>query len=510
MPSKQDVSSAYTQLLGRPMQDPEYGYWAGNNNYWSEIGASPEANAYLKTQQPASDPQSYWTSQPPGSTTPWLPAGDLSVPPTAYATEPSDIAPNLFGDVNEPGPTPPPMPRSSASAPSFPAPGRGWSAGSSQPLPGFDLTKWQDPNFHDAKYDYGHAASALGGAGETQIPLIMNYLRDMGYNVEWSGGDHAVVDGIPIDLSEDYGPGGKNQPHWEGIPGATGTGATGTDSGTSPVPTPTSRKTSGSGGSTGTGSGSFGDFMSSFGSLLPPQPSRPSFPSGFGGPGAGITEGLNQAGQDPLSELMSSGLAGLLQEGGTPYGQNIAVTLADLIGRGGVTPATEINLNRARDSEATAFKGMMADARSELASRGTASMPGVEQGPENLAIRRTSEALAPAYADAVAGIESHAIDVSNASTMQALQMATGLSQDQANNVLAAVGTGTARQQVLSNIALDVLRENIGWNEFLADYGLRHDQVQEQMQQGRIDSLLPLLEMYFKLAQQSAQGFIGAN
>lgn len=471
--------------------------------------------------------------QPPIDLPPWLAGGAPTIPATSSAISPQDISPETFltpGDAIQrftagapgshqptdpiqdptlpPGSTPPTFPppvpdATSHAGNNFPNPGDEWSAGSPYAMPGWDQTKWADPTFHDAKYDAGHAFSALGGANAQTIPMVMDYLKNLGYQVDYSGGDTGTVDGVFLDFSRDFGPGGANAPQWEPASPAGGTNTTTPPpSGhTTPPPAPNApvnRPTS----------GDLDSLMQRFSSMFGPAPSRPAFPTGFGGPGEDIRPGLNQVGQDPLSELMTSGLAGLLQEGGTPFGQSVSATLADLISRGGVQPGTEINLNRARDAEAQAFKGMMADARGELASRGTASTPGVEQGPENLAIRRVSEQLAPTYADAVAGIESHAIDVANQSVMDALSMATGMAKDQTAAVLGAVGTGTQRQQVLSNIALDVLKENHSWNQFLAEFGLKHDQVMEELQQGRMSALVPLLQMYLQLASQSAQGFIG--
>jgi len=40
------VSAAYQQYLGRPMNADEYQYWAGNANFSNEIANSPEAQAY--------------------------------------------------------------------------------------------------------------------------------------------------------------------------------------------------------------------------------------------------------------------------------------------------------------------------------------------------------------------------------------------------------------------------------------------------------------------------------
>lgn len=292
--------------------------------------------------------------------------------------------------------------------------------------------------------------------------------------------------------------------------GSGGSGGGGTTSGGGGSTTP-SAGSSGSGGTGGGGTGGgidFSSLLAQLQGLMGPQPTGPALPGGFNPNGAPITDGVNQVGNTPLDDLMTSALAGILQNGGTPYSQSIETTLADLISRGGLSPATERQLIGARDAEAGAFSGQLNDARAALAARGLGSVPGAGQGPEVTAIGRISDSLAPVYASAVSDIESHAIDVGNDSVMQALQMATGMSAQDTNAILNAIGTGTARQTALSNIALQTLDRNIEWNKFLAEFGLERDQIAEQLAQGRITSLVPLLQMFLQLAGQSAQGYIG--
>lgn len=45
MPSFDQVDSAYQEFLGRPLSEPEYVHWAGNENYRAEIAGSPEAQS---------------------------------------------------------------------------------------------------------------------------------------------------------------------------------------------------------------------------------------------------------------------------------------------------------------------------------------------------------------------------------------------------------------------------------------------------------------------------------
>lgn len=216
-----------------------------------------------------------------------------------------------------------------------------------------------------------------------------------------------------------------------------------------------------------------------------------------------------QIGTDAQSQLIDAGLADIIKRGGqSDSSKNLMAQLMEIINSGGVTHNSEAELNRARDEEATAFTGQLADARGALASRGVASLPGVEQGSEVGAIKRLTESLAPIYADTVSGIETHAADAKTSSLMNALSLATGLSDSDSRNLLGALGAGTDRQSALSQIALRSLEDDQQWNEFLATYGLQKDQVAAQIESGNIQSLIPMLTAFLQLAQQGAQGYIG--
>lgn len=225
---------------------------------------------------------------------------------------------------------------------------------------------------------------------------------------------------------------------------------------------------------------------------------------GGGGPFPPISLPGN-TGQDPLSGDTSSALDFLLQ-GGT-LGSNIRDQLTQILEGGGQLPGTQQRLNAARDAEAIAERAMLSDARAQLADRGLASQPGVPQGAEGIAIRRINESLAPTFAGAVSDIETHALDTANSNVMSALSLATGLTQDDAKNLLSAIGLSTNRQQVLSDIALRSLDQNIQWQEFLANFGLQRDQITQMIQNGNISGLQQLLQLFLQTVNVSTGGFI---
>ena len=89
----------------------------------------------------------------------------------------------------------------------------------------------------------------------------------------------------------------------------------------------------------------------------------------------------------------------------------------------------------------------------------------------------------------------------------AMSLASGLSQEQSRNVLATAATVTARQQMLSDVAIQALDRNMAWNQFLSNYGLDRAKTLDAMQTGRLTAILPLLEMYLRAAGVAGQGYV---
>lgn len=584
-----------------------------------------------------------------------LPAGGTpTIPPTAVPTPPSQLAPppannNFLAGDNYNTPIDPPTATATAALSTTPT---------TYAIPGFDTGKLNDPNFKSDKYTPAvkHFAAASSGLAPTAASLqqIANQAKAAGFpNAVVVGKDRIDYgDGNgPIDAIVDEGGPGA---HWwfQNGPDRFGTTAAPPPGGAPAPPGPPAQP-----GGSGPQPPNIPDLIAK---LFPPTDTGPELPGGYAPPGdAGVflSDFLQQMGQDPDSQLISSALAGLMENGGTPYGTSIADTLAQVIGGGGtnlptagvkpalaaasangganlptqsaldaikgftgglegsrsssafdptvaaggadlpmerimaqldaimnggdtIDPAARRNrLVAARDANASAFLGQTADARGLLAERGGLSQPGVNQGPENTAIGRISTTLAPAYANSIRDIETADMDRASANRMAALglkssalgtetgavvqgkaaqdaaahnritdilqsmglsadvaksqadnltrvlglqtdvaktdtsaimdslSLATGLSQSQAKNVLDAAGAGTARQTALSNIALSTLQQNQDWNKFLAEFGLNHDMVMEQLQQGRINAITPLLQLLLTAGSSAAGGYI---
>lgn len=160
---------------------------------------------------------------PPGSTPPYIPppVNTPAQPPNPTQPGPPDptVVPppvNMTGDVI------------TNTTPTGPSPGNGWSAGSQYAMPGWDQSKWADPNKANtsAKYQGGHAMSALGAASVENLKQVADYLTRQGHQVQYTGGDIITVDGIPIDAIKDVGGAGAAW-QWEPAGGGGDAGQTG-------------------------------------------------------------------------------------------------------------------------------------------------------------------------------------------------------------------------------------------------------------------------------------------
>ncbi|NBU11526.1 MAG: hypothetical protein EBS84_21395 [Proteobacteria bacterium] len=232
----------------------------------------------------------------------------------------------------------------------------------------------------------------------------------------------------------------------------------------------------------------------------------------YGGPGnAGINNGdLQQVGQDPLSQLITGALANFLgSEGSTSFGGTVQDALAGLLNRGGALDDGQVarRYESARELLDKGRRTMINDMRGDLASRNLLSEPGIPQGSEIGGIERITEKLAPEFSRALRDIYSDESAKSDARLMTSLQLATGFSTDQARNLLAGIGEGTARQTALSDLALRSLQTNMAWSQFLAEFGLKRDQVMYDMQSGQIDQYLPLLQAFLQLGGMSNSGYV---
>tara|TARA_R110002020_G_scaffold77504_3_gene195651 strand:- start:1068 stop:1922 length:855 start_codon:yes stop_codon:yes gene_type:complete len=230
--------------------------------------------------------------------------------------------------------------------------------------------------------------------------------------------------------------------------------------------------------------------------------------------------------QQRLRDIMANRGAGVAET--TPFEAGVQENLQELLSRAGAFP--EDQQRRAMEIEAARSPlDMLRQAQMEQGQAALASRNLLGQGPEIDYMQRMEQGLAPMYAQAGQQIELAEREAADQRYREALQLsqqmalaesqqqearlsnamtlATGMSQEQSRNLLDTVRTTTERQQMLSEIALRSLDQNMEWNRFLSEYGIKRDEAIEAIQTGRLTALMPLLEMYLKGALEARGGYL---
>jgi len=227
--------------------------------------------------------------------------------------------------------------------------------------------------------------------------------------------------------------------------------------------------------------------------------------------------------QQGLRDVIQRRGAGALET--TPLGEDVESTLRELIASGGAMPEDQqrraMEIESARAPLDILRQSQLAQGQAALASRNL-----LGQGPEIDYMQRMEQGLAPMYADAAQRIELAEREASDQRYRDALQtgqtmaqqadalqesrlsnalsLATGMSGEQSRNLLSTVQTTTERQEMLSDVAIRSLDQNISWNKFLAEFGLKRDQALELITSGRINQILPLLDLYLKAVLEAGR------
>lgn len=412
------------------------------------------------------------------------------------------------------------------------------------PMPGWDTGKLQDLEHQNAKYDFARAVQTLGIPSQQargNLEVYVDWLQARGYP------DARVTSDDKIDFGDGYGPVDVVDRHgnWIWLPDSAQGGGQPPPTPTVPSPTIVSGVPGGTTASiTPSGAGAQG----------------PRLDYGYAPPGdAGVFDPtlLQQVSDDPLSQLITAALAGLLTEGGqTPFGTDLEETLRQLIGEGGGggeatpfgkemedtirnliatsgdinDPAIRARFESARELENKAMRTQMTDARAALAGRNILSEPGMPQGPETTAVRRITESIAPEFARATRDIYATEMEAADKRKMEALGLgtgmataqmqardsrlvslltqATGLAEDQARTILDTANAGTDRQAALANIALRSLEDNMVWNQFLAQYGLDRERLMNEIENGNTENVTSILSLFMQFASLIRGGYIG--
>jgi hypothetical protein len=224
--------------------------------------------------------------------------------------------------------------------------------------------------------------------------------------------------------------------------------------------------------------------------------------------------------------------------------------LRELLESGGRIPSDQdrlaMQIETARSPIDRLRAAQLSQGQAAMADRGL-----LGQGPELDFMQRMESRLAPMYADAAQQISLEESDMANeryqqalqqlnqqaatqrlstdqryqqartlqteialdrarrqdARLMSAVQQSANLSTEQSRNTVDAINSLTGIQQMRTDSALEVLDRNMEWNKFLAEFGLERAKTMEQLQQGRMTHLMPMVQEYFKAAALSAGGFV---
>lgn len=123
----------------------------------------------------------------------------------------------------------------------------------------------------------------------------------------------------------------------------------------------------------------------------------------------------------------------------------------------------------------------------ELASRGL-----LHGGAEATGLAQLEQGLAPSYTAAYGQARTD------------LNQQLNQQRDQQINALNVAGNHTG---VMAGLALQQLQTNIGWQEFLANYGLNQAALEAQISQGNYSQLLQMLQLYLAQAQATSGGHV---
>ena len=399
---------------------------------------------------------------------------------TGYPTGPIGQNPP---PLNYPGGSPNPMPRTMATSPDGSPPST--SSLTPRAYEGFDQTKFADPTLGTSHKYVGGRIAAGGGsaddiladpkfAGWTKVSddkvmspegSIYDFRKDMeGDDIaQWTyvgGGPGKRNDGIPGNYAAEQngGGGGQQAP----APATNPWAGYGTSGGTAP---------------TGGQSSSFPTYTSGVNGI--DDPLGESTNNAL----MRLLEGNGQVSGDPLSELINNSLMDRINSGSD---ENFNMRFESI---------TE-DMNRGRKSQTN-------NAMAALADRGILGEPGHQSGPEIGALMGIENDIAPIYSQAIRDAMADADD----SELDTLGLASTIGQQNTGNLLNTINSSTAHQGMLAKVALDSLSQNMAWNQFLAEFGLQREQVMWEMENGGIENVLALIQMFAQQAQAVQKGYV---
>lgn len=329
-----------------------------------------------------------------------------------------------------------------------------------QALPGWDQSKWNDTTHTSDKYRVGRILSNFA-PGIQNLGTAFQEIKKFYPQATWNGKDKITLKqgGETYDLLTNSGS-GQNMAWWWGVPSAQGGG----------------------------------------GSSAPGAGGPPGGPQPTGGPGSRPWE---QTGGGSNSTDINDAIARLLKNNGrisSPEGAAAMAQLNKYISGGGDLNA---RLESMREKMGLMGRAQMSDARSDLASRGLLSEGSNAQGAELSTLGRVNQNLSQTYSTAA----RDAVVEDNANMMDAIKTITGLDERAADRLLATVSVSGNREGMMADIALRSLDQNIEWNKFLAEFGLKRDTIMQQLQSGQMRDLSGLIDRFIQWLDSSSGGYV---
>jgi Predicted membrane protein len=394
----------------------------------------------------------------------------------APAFAPGEPAPGTYNPQPEPGnggEVPPPAPPPPAEPP---APAEQHYGN----IQGFDFGKLADPNYHSDKYTdsvrkFSQYLGSGGAIGRGNFDPVTAWLHANGFKDA-----HAVGDD-KIDFGDGNGP----------IDVINSKGEVWFQNGADRFAPPAGASTS--------------TFVNPF-----------MGGGGGGGAASGGGGGGAPAGPSNMNQIMDW-LSGIINSGGN-FNQGAVNQRLDAA-RGG--------LERQRRSMLDTDRALMAD-------RGLLSSPGHASGAEASNVARISQDIGDSFSNQLNGIYADEADRADSRLVEALKMATGLSEEDARNAVQYAGIASNERLgherngndfFLGNrnadlgflnadnnftlgqgqLALGNQNSQNAWNQFVAQHGLDQDRFAYDQQHGGVDQLIALIHELMNGAGVSAGG-----
>lgn len=217
-------------------------------------------------------------------------------------------------------------------------------------------------------------------------------------------------------------------------------------------------------------------------------------------------------GQDPFSQLLTSGFADIIKNKGEPntdFANTVRADIANTLNTGGKLPndASTAQFEAARTQLEAAKNAELNSAMADLANRGLAPEGGTNGGGLVTAEDYIGRDLAPAMDTAIANYQINQANLQNQLFGQALGVGNAATTADQTAYENALSGGTNFQNVQTSLALRSLEDSNAFNEFVANYGLNRDEVMYNLQNQQNNTLLQALYQYFIGSSQSSGGHI---